>query len=104
MKLFRTGGWMGRAALPHGTKTIAGSIVNPDQPFEDPADGCPSSWSRSRFVDSVRPFMRTRIESGARVPNPFFDRCEDDVLLQFVIYAEHEQDAFEAWAWEQSSG
>jgi hypothetical protein len=94
-------GWMGRAPLPAGTVRVRGRQINAQLPWEDPDGGCPGGWYRSRFVDSVRPFLRMRAEGGSRVSNPFFDRCEDDLVLQLVMYLEQEQEAYEAWAWEQ---
>lgn len=67
-------------------------------PFEDPAEGCPGAWYRSRFVASVRPFLRARTDTGDRVANPLLDRCDDDFLIQCVLLLEREQDAFEAEA------
>lgn len=102
-KKLRSGGWMGRAPLPPTVRRLAGIEINPEQPFEDPTEGCPASWSRSRFVHSVMPFVRRRAEGGARVPNPFFDRCDDELVLELVLYLEEQQEAFEAWAWEQTT-
>lgn len=92
---------MGRAPLPETVHAIQGRKINPSQPWEDPAGGCPGGWYRSRFTDSVRPFLRMRAEGGNRVTNPFFDRCDDDLVLQLVMYLEEQQEAYEAWAWEQ---
>lgn len=100
----RSGGWMGRRALPADTRLQGGIPVNPAEPFEDPLEGCPGGWYRSRFTDSVLAFARRRTEGGGRVSNPFFDRCEDELVLQLVLYLEHQQEAFEAWVWEQVMG
>lgn len=74
-----------------------------EYPFEDPHEGCPGAWYRSRFVASVRPFLRTRTDDGGRVANPLLDRCDDEFLIQCVLLLEREQDAFESHALQQVS-
>lgn len=36
---------------------------------------------------------RRRTKDGGRVPNPFFDRIRDDVLLAAVLFFEAQEDA-----------
>lgn len=99
MKRLLSGGWMGREPIDHDE--IGGVRVSRQNPPEDIREGCPGGWYRSRFVASLHPFLRTRTEHGMRVPNPFFDRCTDDLVLQLVLYLEEQQEAFEAWAFGQ---
>lgn len=77
--------------------------INLQRPTEDAREGCPSSWIRSRFVASVLPYLRRRTDGGGRVPNLLLDRCDDDLVVQLVNYAEHEQDAYEAYCAEEIS-
>lgn len=84
-------GYMGRRAEP-GLKEVGGRRVNPKLPLDDPADGCPGAWVRCRFIDSLHDFLRARTEHGGRVPNPFLDACEDELVWQLVLYAEGEQE------------
>lgn len=64
-------------------------------------EGCPGGWYRSRFVWSLHSFLRVRAEGGQRVGNPLLDRCDDELVLQLVMYFEHEQERYEAWRGEQ---
>lgn len=77
--------------------------VNLKRPPEDARDGCPGAWTRSRFIASVMPYLRRRTEGGGRVPNLLLDRCDDDLIVQLVNHAEHEQDAYEAFCAEEIS-
>jgi len=99
VKRLLSGGWMNREPIDHDE--IGGVRVSRQNPPEDIREGCPGGWYRSRFVASLHPFLRTRTEHGMRVPNPFFDRCTDDLVLQLVLYLEEQQEAFEAWAFGQ---
>lgn len=103
-KSLRRGGWMGRAPLPAKIVELAGIKVNAKLPFEEPEDGCPGGWYRSLFVASLLPYMRTRAEGGARNSNPLLDRCDDELVVQLVMYLEHEQERQENWREEQASG
>lgn len=97
----RVAGYMGRYSLTPGTETEDGMRVHWRYPAERPEAGCPGGWYRSRFVYSLWPFLRMRAEGGQRVPNPFFDRCDDDLVLALVLHHEHEQERWESWRWEQ---
>lgn len=103
-KRFRFGGWMGRLPIlaPPGGR-LCGEPINPKQPWEDPADGCPSGWSRSRFVESLYPFLRRRDAQGGRVANPMLDRCDDDTIIQLSMLFEHEQERWENYKLEALS-
>lgn len=103
-KALRRGGWMGRSPLHAKTKELCDVKVNPAMPFEEPEDGCPGGWYRSQFVVSLLPYMRTRAEGGARNSNPLLDRCDDELVVQLVMYLEHEQERQQAWREEQASG
>ena len=94
---------MGRHRLPPNVGKLAGIEVNPAQPFDDPAEGCPGGWYRSLFVESVLPYLRTRATGGVRNSNPLLDRCEDDLVIQLVLYLEQEQERWETWREEQSA-
>lgn len=83
---------MGRHPLPPRTTTQAGLKVNPQMPWEPPDEGCPGGWYRSRFVASVEGYMRTRAENGARNSNPLLERCDDELVVQLVLYLEREQE------------
>lgn len=87
---------MGRAHLAYGVTKIRGRAINPQQPWEDPDDGCPGGWYRSRFVGSVLPYLRPSGGMGGRTSNPLLDRCDDEFLLQCVLYLEEQQDACDA--------
>lgn len=89
------GGWMGRMRLD--VVSMEGRPINPRQPPEDPDDGCPGGWYRSRFVLSIYPYLRRRTEHGDRVINMLLDRTEDELLLQWVQHVEDQQEAWESY-------
>lgn len=91
---------MGREREP-GLHSIAGRRVNWQRPLEDPADGCPGSWSRCRFVLSLLPFLRRRAEGGDRVPNRLLDEA-DDLIWQWVQLVEEYQERWHAHLVEES--
>jgi hypothetical protein len=97
----RVAGYMGRRSLPPGTESEDGMRVSWRYPAERPEGGCPGGWYRSRFVASVWPFLRRRSEHGVYNANPFFDRCDDELVLALVLHLEHEQERWESWRWEQ---
>lgn len=103
-KSLKRQGWMGRARLPASVRKQAGEDIVPAYPWEDPADGCPGGWYRSLFVYSVETYLRGRTEHGGRNSNPLLDRCDDDLVVQLVLYLEREQERWEAWRSEQSDG
>ena len=103
-KRFQFGGWMGRLPiLPPPGGRYHGAPINPKLPWEDPDDGCPSGWSRSRFVESLYPFLRRRDAQGGRVANPMLDRCDDDTIIQLSMLFEHEQERWENYKLEALS-
>lgn len=66
----------------------------PQLPLEDPDAGCPGSWYRTRFMASLSPYLRRVRPMGDgwdRDSNPLLDRCEDDLVVQWVLYFELEQ-------------
>ncbi len=101
-------GWMGAAQIaPAEADAISrrrGVRVTASHPTEDPADGCPGGWTRCLFVASVIPYLRMRTEGGGRNPNLLLERADDDLLIQWVHYAEREQERWEAWRVEQQHG
>lgn len=91
----RREGYMGRNRLAPGTVLEDGMQVRWKQPLERATDGCPGGWYRSRFVASLIPFMRMRVQGGQRVSNPLFDRCDDELVIALVLYHEIEQERWE---------
>lgn len=98
-----SGGHMGRAPAHPSMQPAGIKRWSPQQPTEDPADGCPASWYRSRFIASVMPYLRRRDDNGNRVANLILERCDDDLILQFVAYAEDEQERWESYRAETMS-
>lgn len=92
-------GWMGRQAIT--ASTALSERANPRHPLnyprETPEHGCPGGWYRSVFVTSIYPYLRRRDDHGNRVQNLILDRCDDDLILQLVAYAEDEQERWEGW-------
>lgn len=89
-------------------RALEGAIVYGtwEYPPEDAEDGCPGGWRRSPMVGPIIARVRRRTQDGGRVPNPFFDRIDDDVLLTAVLAFEAHEDAAMAymqrsWAEEQ---
>lgn len=66
--------------------------LDPHECPEDPGEGCPGSWYRNAFTDSVIPYMRRRDQNGARVQNHRLDRCEDRLIVDAVYIVEHHQE------------
>lgn len=62
-------------------------------PPENPDEGCPGGWHRTRFVGSLMPYYRRRTEGGGRVPNRLYDTCNDVTILRAIAYLEAEEDA-----------
>jgi hypothetical protein len=101
-KTIHSGGWMGRAALPGSTPPPPGvQRWATSHPTEDATEGCPGGWYRSLFVASIYPYLRRRDDHGNRVANLLLDRCDDDLVLQLVQYAEDEQERYKGWEAEQ---
>jgi hypothetical protein len=93
----RAGLYRGRLPDPAlAGQRILGFPIMPDEPFEDPTDGCPGGWYRSPYADSVARYRRRRVENGARVPNPLFDRAAWQIQAAAMWY-EHEQERFSAY-------
>lgn len=54
--------------------------------------GCPKSWDLCGWTRSVARFLRRRVEGGSRVPNPFLDRTDDELIIEAVLEYERAQD------------
>lgn len=85
------GSYTGRHHEP-GLVELEGVRVNPKYPPEDPDEGCPGGWRLSPYTSSIAPYLRSRADGGARVPNPLLDRCDDDTIIQAVLYYEREHE------------
>lgn len=83
--------YSGREAQP-GLTQIEGIRVNWKQPPEDPTEGCPAGWRRTVFMASLEPYLRMRDNAGNRVPNRFFDECDDPLVWALVNYFEQQQE------------
>lgn len=62
----------------------------PKAPPESTEDGCPGSWYRCAFADSVSRYERT-IMRDAIASNPLLDRCDDSLVLEAAAYLETER-------------
>lgn len=62
---------------------------------EDPEDGCPGSWVRSRFARSFSRYQRARAEGGMRVQNPLITPDTDELILEALRYFEREHEGGE---------
>lgn len=82
---------MGR--VRRGSEVPDATSDDPDRMGEDPEDGCPGGDQRCRFVQSVLVYHRRADKQRNRIVNPRLDRCEDDLVLDAVLYFEAEQDA-----------
>lgn len=65
--------------------------ADPTRPLESPLDGCPASWAGSLFAQSLAPYLRRRLPSGAREPNWLLDASGWQIRAA-VAYFELEQD------------
>jgi len=72
--------WMGRprdyANEGHGR------WLHPPEDID--AEGCPGSWYRTRFIESLLRYMRRGDGKGGRVSNRFYDTCDDRFVLECV--------------------
>lgn len=83
------------AAAAQASTISAAAKVHPDFPTEDASDGCPGGWYRSRFIDSLMPYLRRRDQHGGRVPNMILDRSDDDLIFELVQYAEDQEERYQ---------
>jgi hypothetical protein len=44
------------------------------------------------MFSSLNRYYRHRTDDGARVPNPFFDRCDDWLVHSAILYLELEEE------------
>lgn len=66
-------------------------------PHENPDEmGCPGSWYRSGFVQSLLRYYRKRDDKGGRVANPALDQCTDPLVHEAILVLESWED--EGWA------
>lgn len=63
-----------------------------ERPVEDDDSGCPGGYQRCRLVWGVMRFYRRRVEGGGRVPNPLFDRLDDELVIEAVLHLEREEE------------
>lgn len=84
-------GYMGRQPIPGVHEEDGVRVRNPAMPLERVSDGCPGGWYRCRFVWSLQPYFRARLEGGHLVDNPMLNRCEDEFVLWCVRVFENEQ-------------
>lgn len=63
-----------------------------DKPTEPPDRGCPGGYQRSRVLLGLHRYYRRRTDDGARVPNPFFDTCDDWLIHAAILHLEHEEE------------
>ncbi len=73
-----------------------GDWAAPCEPIREA--GCPGSWYRGGWLDSLRPYMRRRDDNGGRVENPRFSRCTDDLVIEAVLLVEALEDIWLAEA------
>jgi hypothetical protein len=67
-----------------------GRGVQAKTPPEPTTDGCPGSWYRCAFSESVSHYERT-IMRDAIASNPLLDRCADPLVLEAAAYLECER-------------
>tara|TARA_Y100000310_G_scaffold138352_1_gene137329 strand:+ start:1458 stop:1835 length:378 start_codon:yes stop_codon:yes gene_type:complete len=75
----------------HGEK-VGGQTISYKHPPEDPRDGCPYGLGMGRFTASVLRYARRRTKDGGRVPNRYYDRCSDPLIIEACHYLEYEQE------------
>lgn len=64
-------------------------------PFEDMEhNGCPGSWYRTPFVESLLRYRRQPCGEGGRVPNRFLDLCDDEFIVEAINTLEAYEDAW----------
>jgi hypothetical protein len=54
--------------------------------------GCPGSWYRTAFVDSVLRYYRRRDDNGGRIDNPMLTQCTDPLVHEAVLLLEGYED------------
>lgn len=66
------------------------SSENPERPPDSHADGCPGSWTRCAFVESLMKFERLHTEHGFAA-NLLADRTDDRLVIEALQYLEAER-------------
>ena len=88
-------GYYGRAPLYHvSADQLRARNTNgdPARPSEEPEDGCPGGWYRTRFARALLRYRRRRAKDGQRSANAWLDgACE--LVREAVDYYEAEEDA-----------
>lgn len=64
-----------------------------DRPLEPAENGCPGSWTRSPFVESVLRYARRPDGNGGRIPNRLLELCDDELVIEAVEALESYEDA-----------
>lgn len=64
--------------------------VNPRRPADDHDDGCPGSWYRCAWADSLAKYERILTESGFS-SNLLADRTTDRLVIEALQYIELER-------------
>lgn len=66
----------------------------PQEPIEE--DGCPGSWYRTAWLESVLRYARRPAGGeGGRVPNRLLDLCDDELVVEAVERLEAEEDRWQ---------
>ena len=73
-----------------------GDWAAPTERIED--TGCPGSWYRTPFVQSILRYYRRRDRHGNRIDNPFLSRCDDELVIEAINALEGFEDAASAEA------
>ncbi|WAS96038.1 hypothetical protein [Nannocystis punicea] len=71
-----------------------GAEAKPAEDVEN--EGCPGSWYRTPFIDSVLRYRRRPTEGGGRVSSPFLERCLDELVLEAIQLMEAYEDSWHA--------
>ncbi len=82
------GFYMGREA----DRRLHLKVSDWQRPGEDIDEGCPGGYQRAPLLGPLNRFYRRRTEGGGRVSNPFFDACDDALILSAILYLEHEEE------------
>lgn len=106
---FNTGTWTGKSlvrrymgANPRYDREGKDSDWN--NPKERPEEtGCPGSWYRTDFVQSVLDYRRKPDSNGGRIPNRLLDLCENTLVIEAVNYLEACENEWRCEEYEKSA-